>query len=352
MLVYRGKLGLEDDAVAGKVFKAKEPFIIDDWERDEVLWMAEDNRSTPSLSNDSQEGSKSMAILVSSGEPPETKIYDSPSNSVFGLNMGWAYDSDFKFIWMNEPGQRIPKGVCSKITRLTLYAYAPTYHRDETNYYVNLQPILYIYDGTIPGKFVAAGDVTQINGNQLPLSSEPGFAPITCTFANGGVKLDQKLEYNISVKALNFILYPGAYFPAVITPAIRYANAGFFDQEFGNYELLSSYGLYGTIYGTANLNLAYREIKKDCSKYDSLQVTAKSDLSGNVVDFVYGMDKDHTVSAPLTLGTTFQKISVSISSNIDKSNLGYFAFKLGQDGIDSDGKSKENTIYIDQIEAE
>ena len=48
MLVYRGKLGQEEDTVAGKKLKV-DVVMIDDWERNDVLWVSKDSRGELSI---------------------------------------------------------------------------------------------------------------------------------------------------------------------------------------------------------------------------------------------------------------------------------------------------------------
>ena len=110
-----------------------------------------------------------------------------------------------------------------------------------------------------------------------------------------------------------------------------------------------------TITGTSTHNYISRTFAApfDCSKCTKFKITAESAIPGNVLDFIYGTDKDHTVDVPITLSNNWQGIEVPIYNSVDTSKLAYFAFELGSDAIDgTTGTSKQNTIYIDQIEAE
>ncbi len=336
--------------------------IIDDWENDGLLWSASDPLINISLSSQSLQGKKSMEMDVSAGSEPEETIYDHPAVSWTGDVAAWWYTRCYG-TWADECGQKLVNGPGKRITKIKLYL---CNFISTCDYMVTLEPRIYKNVGNLPGQLFATGEDYVLSGSQLPFPAsiaghEATYTPITLQFENGGVDIPTDGEYNISIKAVKFTLtsvYLGDY--DTVSPAIPMIpdvwSYSFYNWsgELLTYYLDPSYGLAAQIYAKSPSYVS-RVTSCDCSRYSKFKITAKSYLAGNVLDLVYGTDKDHTVDAPMTINNVndWEAIEIPISSSIDTSRLSYFAFKLGKDSFDgSTGDAIANTIYIDQLEAE
>ena len=77
-------------------------------------------------------------------------------------------------------------------------------------------------------------------------------------------------------------------------------------------------------------------------------------LTGNILEFAYGKDENNLKKTPFKLNTTeWQEITIPISEEVNKSEITYIAFLIGEDEIDlQTGETRENTIFIDELTAE
>ncbi len=328
--------------------------IIDDFENG-LNWWSDNPWMDASLSNQSELGNYSMEIDVSAGADPEEVTYSAVPTQRYYDFWGWSFQYP-NCIWENEIGQRLLNGPGKTITKITLYLCDFV---SDCDYTVTLEPEIYKNVGPLPGQLFASGNDYVLSSSQLPSLYSGTYAPFTFNFKNGGVFLPNDGSiYNISVKALSFTSDGGPWgYPSPSMPVIN-TSSYFFGEEdscgpLHYYSWPPYYGLAAQIYakgGTVSRTFA---TPFDCSKYTKFKITAESTLPGNVLGFIYGTDKDHTVDVPITLSNGWQGIEVPISNTVDTTRLAYFAFELGPAGIDSTaGTSKQNTIYIDQIEAE
>ncbi len=338
--------------------------IIDDFENG-LNWWSDNPWMDASLSNQSELGNYSMEIDVAAGSDPEEVIYNRvPTHQHYWF---WGWDDTDGYYYMDEIGQRLLNGPGKNVTKFTLYLCD---FDSQDSYTVNLQPRIYKNVGALPGQLFATGEESSVSSSQLPSVDYAeyynSYTPVTFNFQNGGVFLpNDGSVYNISVKALSFSnvvdLYPQRGPGDDANPSMPImpdVSSYFFGDEqntpgIQTYYQYPSCGLAAQIYAKAGLVSRTFATPFDCSKYTKFKITAESAISGNVLDFIYGTDKDYTVDVPITLSNGWQGAEVPISNSVDTSKLAYFAFELGSDGIDSTtGLSKQNTTYIDQIEAE
>ena len=99
----------------------------------------------------------------------------------------------------------------------------------------------------------------------------------------------------------------------------------------------------------------------DLSGRNDLSIAVWSaNVTGNVINLQYGIDKDHLKTAPIEVTQTsgYQVFKIPLSNltddgqDMDLSKIGYFAITLGKDEFADDGTCKANTVYVDQLEAE
>ena len=359
MLVYRGQLGQETDAVAAKTFKPS--LIIEDWENDGLLWSSTNNCMNISLADVSTLGSKSMEIDIPSGESAERVIYNEPMQpDNFGEWIGAIQ-------WINYAVPAIGIGDFTANNSDTLSSagiYLETkawwyFKSDET---VDIQAELYYDDGTLPGELIAKSETKTLYGSDYqdlaPHYTELKFPQ--------GVKMDKKGYYSLVFRLSNFVWdnspVESGYFGLWYSHSYDTSNNILWLEDWiynGHEYWWAGYSIYSSARLSAKVTASGSSVSRtfatpfDCSKYTKFKITAKSDVAGNVLNFIYGTDKDHTVTVPITLSNGWQGVEVPISNSVDTSQLTYFAFELGPDGIDSTtGLSLQNTIFIDQIEAE
>ena len=373
MLVFRGGLGAEADAVAGKSFKPKDVLVIDDWENGQN-WTTEYTSSTLSLATSGQyEGAGAMKMDVASGQA-ETPIYPVYPWHFYDYGYSGVFVTDFRR-WRDGLGTcfatdgAAQKHFISGSNRTVSSVVVPMF-RNDYSYYMDFIAVfhahLYVDSEPFPGELVATSDTVQISLQDLSIHWWE-YKPVKFPFPTG-YKLDATKSYTVVLDCSEVTpsppepTYPLDYSRLSIITPIYFGLTGslFFNYLNGSscadgyvWGEYSSRDMVWTVYGENSPGLAKANISKDCTGYNTLKTAVKSTLTGNMINFIYGTDKDHTVTAHLNSSKTgWETIEIPISDSVDKSKLGYFAFKLGNDGIDADGKSKANTIYIDQLVAE
>jgi len=341
MLAYRGGLGDEADAVAGKSLKPSEPLVIDNWEGGQN-WTAEDSRVTlsPAEPGMSFMGTGALKADIACGEAAFFDNIDqssSTSASVFDTCSG------------SMVGHLFAASVECEIQRVDFDLQAVGGCPAE-GYYMT-QALIYGEGGT-PGVLIGSSNVQYLpcDGRRRRLS----YTLPPAVKVNGGYKVLLILLNSGYPTYGNYVMvwagktnYPNYLYrrPWGDSPC-----GSLTWQYTGNVN--SRYGI--SVYGKSDgVPVAYKEIAANCTGKDSIKLAVKTAITGNMINFVYGTDKDHAVEVPLNSTTTDWEVAeIPISADVDKSKLGYFAFKLGKDGIDADGNSIANTIYIDQLVAE
>ncbi|MBI5696480.1 MAG: hypothetical protein HZC51_12240 [Nitrospirae bacterium] len=219
--------------------------------------------------------------------------------------------------------------------------------------------------GSLPGPDIAESAKTDFDfagsstGYFIARMNIPGGAAIPGSLANG-----VNLEFKCAISSGDYIttqIYVGNIYDGLGGQSVAYYQYGGIDwtSNFGSFSGIRERDMTFTVYG--HKPLASRELTEpvDCSKATKFRVAVKSDLAGNVLDFVYGDDKTNAKTEHLNISGSgdWATISIPISEttdsggSIDLSNLKYFSFRRGRDGINTDGTGKAYTINIDQLEA-
>lgn len=302
--------------------------IIEDWENGQN-WTTENPISGLSLETvQPYEGKGSLKIGIAEGYPEAEKY----SNDIYP-------DS----YYVNEQSPLGQRGIPGGFTLSSVEFYT-----GNSDVYAKVS----VYEDTenLPGVLVGTSDaVSLLTTGYKRFSFEPALK------LNSDQLYNFILEYSSGSGELNAQIH---WTPVDSLPghAIIYYSGTWYEQFY-----YWSYGSTVQMDFTLNINeakdaaIAKIETLKDCSNRTKINLAVKSSgLTGNILNFIYGIDKDHTISAPLTVTSNdWQVIEIPISNSVDTSQLSYFAFELGTDAIDSTtDKSKQNTIFIDQIEAE
>ena len=110
---------------------------------------------------------------------------------------------------------------------------------------------------------------------------------------------------------------------------------------------------------TSHEALARATIPKDCTGKNKLKFAVKSHITGNPIEFRYGVDGYEFTSLPaevtINQADTWEVKTIDISQLTDdqKAGLKYWSINWGKDAFDSTtGESMQNTIYIDELTAE
>jgi hypothetical protein len=346
---------MEDDAVAGKSFKAN-VLVIDDWEKGQN-WTTEDAGVALSLSDDHYEGKKSMRINVS--DSVTKKIYESKlwNDSNYPPSMwlvdAWLADgTHYKAYPMGNTNVNDPS--ISAYINPSIAMIRIKYHNNGFfgAYSGNLRcEIRDMFGGTCsPGNIIGTSEI-------LPVSTYGINQPATFIFS--GLQTTGAFQFIVTADPLpdaskmfrlkmqtNVEYQQGKYVWIPSNPRTLYEDG----NGWNCYTVVS---LVCQIY--SGKPITYRTFSQpiDCDGKTKFRVAIKSALSGNVIDLIFGTDNANTHRVKLNIGSTsdWQVLEIPIPKGENK--FGYFAFMLGEGALDeATGGSKPNIIYIDDFVAE
>ncbi|MHB8173789.1 MAG: hypothetical protein ACYDFU_04955 [Nitrospirota bacterium] len=394
MLVYRGRLGLENDAVAAKAFQA-DIVVIDDWENGQN-WTADESRATLSLSTSVKyQGTSALEI-------------DSVSKSLTygGRSLPLSNYGD----WCPEPFPigYVPSTAYNAIGAPSSLGLVLT--DNDINKFMIKSVTFGIFQGNQWhfGPFDGYGDYL-INSNSfsLPLQVQVyGSNDSSLVLSSFGDLLANSTEvttvnnlilsyswYNLTDMSFDLSTWISPilkkydyYFFVLNSPEIapEYVTSEFcwtwysgpsvlmdtWVNDFSAFPGMSSPGqvLWRTPdafvpcsyeYDDFSKALAKCIIARNCAGKKTITFAVKSHLTGNVLEFMYGVNGygEYTANGPemvINEPDTWEVKSIDISKLTDaqKANLKYWSFGWGDDAIDkTTGIPKSNTIYIDELDA-
>lgn len=356
LLVYRGKLGAEEDAVAGKSFKPKEPLVIDDWE-DGQGWTTTHPRSGLSLYELAQ-GNHSVEVNITPGSAVEQVNPVHTYGHITLMNYLRVGDSAAA-AWITGVKDR---RITSVPFPFPIYSY--TIHIGYST----------VFEGTytcdLYGTNNAPGDWSMFPGTFIA-SAEGNFGRLvtnTPEYSNAATFPQTALTgydyYHVvyTLTALSASVYAKTY-------AWQDYHASYFAQQklgsqwkvqypWSTTPLKYNNELWCRVFASIDAPIANRKISKDCTGKDSIKFSVKStSTTGSILEFNYGIADYGEFTEIITVNATgeWEEKTVDISELTEeqKAGLQYWSFSLGKDAMDiATGNSLENTIYIDNLIAE
>jgi hypothetical protein len=355
MLVYRGKLGVENDAVAGKSFQPKVPLVIDDWESGQN-WTAKDQNAKLSLDSASPyEGSEDLKISVEGG----------PYYIYHNLGLAQSIGNSNSIICTDEmggPGFSFDHPV--EISRIACRFYVSTYDKPYGGFYTTAFRI-YEYDGQ-PGLLLGESDPLDVPCGgyytaiyNFPASVNIGSGKFKALLANYSPPYETGY-YAWSFAGIYTIFNSNNPTPCNFQSYVRSFNP--YGHCIGSpswfFYNMSNYGVDMDIVGKpGDSPIARAIIPKDCSSKNTLKVAIKSGVANNPIDFKFGVSSydEYKESIQINTENIWEVKSIDISKLTDqqKKELKYFSINWGKDSYNQEtGELKPNTIYIDLLEAE